>query len=34
MVDMLTPETHGFYVEFELRATEDRPASVDAGHPE
>jgi hypothetical protein len=33
MVDMLTPETHGFYVEFELRAIEDRNASMKAGHP-
>jgi len=33
MVDMLTPEAHGFYVEFELRPEEDRNASMDSGHP-
>ena len=33
MVDMLTPETHGFYVEFELRAEEDRSATMAEGHP-
>tara|TARA_R110001599_G_scaffold12344_2_gene57895 strand:+ start:4437 stop:5054 length:618 start_codon:yes stop_codon:yes gene_type:complete len=33
MVDMLPEEKHGFYVEFELRAEEDRNASMSAGHP-
>jgi len=33
MVDMLPPEKHGFYVEFELRAVEDRNASMEVGHP-
>ena len=33
MVDMLTPETHGFYIEFELRPSEDREATIKAGHP-
>jgi hypothetical protein len=33
LVDMLTPETHGFYVEFELRAEEDRGATMKTGHP-
>tara|TARA_R110000824_G_scaffold386327_1_gene581223 strand:+ start:34 stop:651 length:618 start_codon:yes stop_codon:yes gene_type:complete len=33
MVDMLPEEKHGFYVEFELRAAEDRDASMSAGHP-
>ena len=33
MVDMLPEEKHGFYVEFELRAVEDRNASVVAGYP-
>ena len=26
-------ESHGFYVDFELRAVEDREASVESGHP-
>jgi hypothetical protein len=33
MVDMLTPETHGFHVSFELRPEEDRSASMKSGHP-
>ena len=33
MVDMLPEEKHGFYVEFELRAEEDRNATMSAGHP-
>ena len=33
MVDRLPEEKHGFYVEFELRAEEDRNGTVQAGHP-
>lgn len=32
-VDILPTEQHRFYVEFELRAEEDRQASIAAGHP-
>jgi hypothetical protein len=33
MVDMLPEEKHGFYVEFELRAEEDRNETMKTGHP-
>ena len=33
MVDMLPEEKHGFYVEFELRAEEDRNETMKVGHP-
>ena len=33
MVDMLPEEKHGFYVEFELRAEEDRNESMKTGYP-
>ena len=33
MVDMLPEEKHGFYVEFELRAEEDRNESMKSGYP-
>jgi len=33
MVDMLPEEKHGFYVEFELRAEEDRDETMKVGHP-
>ena len=33
MVDMLPEEKHGFYVEFELRAEEDRNESIKMGYP-
>lgn len=32
-VTMLPTEVHKFYVEFEVRAQEDRNASIEAGHP-
>lgn len=32
-VDILPTEQHRFYVEFEVRAEEDRTASIAAGHP-
>ena len=32
-VNMLPEEKHGFYVDFELRAVENREASLKAGHP-
>lgn len=33
MVEMMANEQHGFYVEFELRAQEDREQSIKAGRP-
>jgi len=33
MVDIMPEEKHGFYVEFELRAVDDREQTVKAGHP-
>lgn len=33
MVDMLPVESHGFYVEFELRPKEDRTESIKTGYP-
>lgn len=33
MVDMLPEEKHGFYVEFELRAEEDRNETLKTGYP-
>ncbi|MDA1043836.1 MAG: hypothetical protein O3C57_01290 [Verrucomicrobia bacterium] len=33
MVDMMAQEQHGFYVEFELRAQEDREESIKQGMP-
>jgi FtsZ-binding cell division protein ZapB len=33
MVDILPEEKHGFHVDFELRAEEDREASIKSGHP-
>lgn len=32
-VEILPQEQHRFYVDFELRPEEDRPASIEAGHP-
>tara|TARA_R110000824_G_scaffold87622_1_gene215964 strand:- start:6036 stop:6662 length:627 start_codon:yes stop_codon:yes gene_type:complete len=33
MVEMLPEEKHGFHIDFELRAEEDRAASIESGHP-